>query len=114
MSLTLTADNNECVTLVSRTVHSTEDVNRDCVHYPTREHRTYADCDQDFVKKTLPEDLVPFWNVDNISSASSFWNDKDSKKYRKAVDSQHLLLYSGKLSSCKVRYQDLTSIIKGK
>ena len=66
-------------------MHSTEDVNRDCVHYPTREHRTYADCDQDFVRKTLPEDLVPFWNVDNISSASSFWNDKDSKIYRKAV-----------------------------
>ena len=59
--------------ILSRTEHSEEDKQRNCVHYPTLEYQTYAECDQDYVRRTLPSDLVPFWNVDNISQASSFY-----------------------------------------
>ena len=54
------------------------------MHYPTREYQTYADCDQDYVRRTLPSDLVPFWNVDNISQASSFWESDNKEIWQKA------------------------------
>ena len=54
------------------------------MHYPTKEYQTYADCDQDYVRRTLPSDLVPFWNADNISQATSFWKDEDTEIYKKA------------------------------
>ena len=69
---------------ISRTEHSEEDKQRDCVNYPTKDYRTYADCDQDYVRRTLPSDLVPFWNVDNISQASSFWESEDAAIFKKA------------------------------
>ena len=34
---------------------------------------TYADCDDDFVRRSLPEDLKPFWSVSNISSATNHY-----------------------------------------
>ena len=39
--------------------------------YPTEVYSSYADCDDDFVRKSLPPGLVPFWAVDNISLASN-------------------------------------------
>ena len=54
------------------------------MHYPTKEYQTYADCDQDYVRRTLPSDLVPFWNVDNISQASSFWESDKKEIWQKA------------------------------
>ena len=55
------------------------------MHYPTKAYKTYADCDQDFVRKSLPSDLVPFWNVDNISQATSFWAGENKKMRQSAV-----------------------------
>ena len=69
---------------ISRTEYSEEDKDRDCVHYPTKEYQTYADCDQDYVKRTLPSDLVPFWNADKVSQATSFWTSDDTKISNKA------------------------------
>ena len=34
---------------------------------------TYADCDDDFVRRSLPENLKPFWSVSNMSSATSYY-----------------------------------------
>ena len=42
-----------------------------CVDYPNRFFETYADCDDDFVRRSLPENLKPFWSVSNISSATN-------------------------------------------
>ena len=41
------------------------------MNYPTEEYASYADCDDDFVRRSLPSGLVPFWAVDNISLASN-------------------------------------------
>ena len=41
-----------------------------CVNYPTEEYDSYADCDEDFLRKSLPPDLKPFWAVENISEAT--------------------------------------------
>ena len=71
--------------ILSRTEYSEEDKERDCVHYPTKDYQTYADCDQDYVRRTLPSDLVPFWNVDNISQASSFWESENEEILQKAI-----------------------------
>ena len=54
------------------------------MNYPTREYQTYADCDQDYVRRTLPSDLVPFWNVDNISQASSYWESENEDALQSA------------------------------
>ena len=55
------------------------------MNYPTKEYQTYADCDQDYVRRTLPSDLVPFWNADNISQASSFWESENKEIYEKTI-----------------------------
>ena len=47
------------------------DPSNPCVNYPTEKHRSYADCDDQFIRRTFPPDLRPFWTVDNISEASS-------------------------------------------
>ena len=66
--------------MLSQSEHSEEDKQRDCVHYPTKDFQTYADCDQDYVRKILPSDLVPFWNADNITQASSFWENEEIRQ----------------------------------
>ena len=42
---------------------STEDLNSNCTNYPTEKFKTFADCDRDFVRRMLPENLIPFWNT---------------------------------------------------
>ena len=61
-----------------------------CVNYPTEEYESYADCDDHFVRKSLPPGLMPFWAVDNISEANSFfvndhYSEKDDYTYRKST-----------------------------
>ena len=69
----------------SRTEHSEEDKQRDCVHYPTKDYQTYAECDQEYVRRTLPSDLVPFWNAENLSQASSFWENENEEIHQRAL-----------------------------
>ena len=108
--------------MLSRTEHSEEDKERDCVHYPTKEYQTYADCDQDYVRRTLPSDLVPFWNVDNISQATSFWTSEHKETSERALAVSGLtniqqfstkmrtslileqIVFGQKISNCKVHY----------
>ena len=44
-----------------------------CVDYPNMFYETYADCDDDFVRRSLPVNLKPFWSVSNISSATNIY-----------------------------------------
>ena len=57
---------------------SPKDKKNPCVDYPTENHSSYADCDDDFVRRSLPPGLVPFWAVDNISLASNNFTFKTS------------------------------------
>ena len=36
--------------------------NTNCVNYPNKQFKTFADCDQDFIRRQLPPDFKPFWN----------------------------------------------------
>ena len=51
--------------------NSPADQTSNCVNYPTEEYDSYADCDEDFVRRSLPVGLVPFWSVSNTSLASN-------------------------------------------
>ena len=72
----------------SQEEYSPEDPANPCVNYPTEEYESYADCDDHFVRKSLPQGLQPFWAVDNISEANNFfyndhYSEKDDYTYRK-------------------------------
>ena len=56
---------------ISQEEYSPEDPANPCVNYPTEEYESYADCDDHFVRKSLPPGLMPFWAVDNISEATN-------------------------------------------
>ena len=62
------------VFIISQEEYSPEDPANPCVNYPTEEYESYADCDDQFVKQTLPPDLRPFWAVDNISEATNSYD----------------------------------------
>ena len=38
--------------------------NTNCVNYPTKQYKTFADCDQNFVQRLLPQNFKPFWSQD--------------------------------------------------
>ena len=59
---------------VSQEDYSPEDPANPCANYPTQEYESYADCDDDFVRRSLPPDLKPFWTVDNISEATNTYS----------------------------------------
>ena len=50
---------------------SPEDPTNPCANYPTEDYSSYAECDDDFVRRSLPPGLKPFWAVDDLSEASS-------------------------------------------
>ena len=59
--------------LISQEEYSPEDPANPCVNYPTEEYESYADCDDQFVRKSLPPGLKPFWTVDNITGATEIF-----------------------------------------
>ena len=56
--------------MFSQEEYSPEDPANPCVNYPTQQYTSYADCDEQFVRRSLPPGLQPFWAVDNISQAT--------------------------------------------
>ena len=57
---------------------SPDDVNSNCVNYPTKIFASYADCDQEFLRDGMPDGLVPFWilPMENMSQASNNFSMK--------------------------------------
>ena len=60
----------------SQEEYSPGDPANPCVNYPTEEYQSYADCDDNFVRRSLPPGLKPFWSVDNISEATNTYSMK--------------------------------------
>ena len=56
------------------------------MNYPTEEYESYAECDDDFVRRTLPPGLKPFWAVDNISEASNTYSVRTKHLIKKRYD----------------------------
>ena len=73
-------------------IYSPEDQSLNCANYPTTSFESYAECDEQFVRNTLPEDLVPFWSVSIFNLATLF-------AIGKGPDSKNLLLQWGPTSS---------------
>ena len=61
---------------------SPDDVNSNCVNYPTEIFASYSDCDEEFLRKGMPDGLVPFWilPVENMSLASNNFSMKSLHK----------------------------------
>ena len=57
--------------MFSQEEYSPEDPANPCVNYPTEQYESYADCDDQFVRRSLPPGYQPFWAVDNISEATN-------------------------------------------
>ena len=68
--------------MISQEEYSPEDPANPCVNYPTEEYESYADCDDQFVRKFLPPGLKPFRTVDNMSEATNK-STLDYKSYSK-------------------------------
>ena len=62
--------------IISQEEHAMGDPANPCVNYPTEEYQSYADCDDNFVRRSLPPGLKPFWSVDNISEATNTYSMK--------------------------------------
>ena len=56
--------------MFSQEEYSPEDPANPCLNYPTEQYESFADCDEQFVRRSLPPGLKPFWAVDNISEAT--------------------------------------------
>ena len=66
----------------SQEEYSPDDPANPCTNYPTEEYSSYADCDDEFVRRSLPPGLKPFWAVDNISEATNIFT-MNSEEYRR-------------------------------
>ena len=78
--------------LFSQEEYSPDDPANPCVNYPTEEYESYAECDDHFVRRSLPPGLKPFWAVDNISQASNIYSLKTELYYNMPLGkSEHLL-----------------------
>ena len=77
-----TATSYEFYVTFSQEEHSPEDPANPCVNYPTEEYSSYADCDDEFVRRSLPHGLKPFWTVDNISEATNIFTMNSEEYYK--------------------------------
>ena len=58
-----------------------------CSNYPTKEYKSFADCDSDFLKTLIGKDLKPFWIYQNTSIATS--------RYKPVENSSNLMIVLG-------------------
>ena len=71
---------------------SPDDVNSNCVNYPTEIFASYSDCDEEFLRNGMPDGLVPFWilPMENMSQASNNFSMKSL--HRNGITSQEWFL----------------------
>ena len=67
------------ITIHSQEEYSPDDPGNPCTNYPTEEYQSYAECDDHFVRRSLPPGLKPFWAVDNISEATNTYTMKTTQ-----------------------------------
>ena len=82
---------------VSQEEFDPKDPANPCTNYPTEEYTSFADCDDNFVRRSLPPGLNPFWAVDNISEATNSFSIK-TEEYSVALMED--LFYSTSGSDC--------------
>ena len=76
---------------VSQEQYDSDDPANPCTNYPTEEYSNYADCDDQFVRRSLPPDLKPFWAVDDIREASNSYSVQTTSY---SEDQTGLLVYT--------------------
>ena len=61
---------------------SVDDKTSNCINYPTETFKSYDQCDQEYIRKELPEGLIPFWSIhcENITLASNKFSWNGSKE----------------------------------
>ena len=74
---------------LSQEEYSPEDPANPCTNYPTGKYSSYADCDDDFVRRYLTPGFKHFWSVDDLSEtknvmslARNVWNHMNYGIYR--------------------------------
>ena len=48
-----------------------EDKTKNCRNYPNNEFPSYNDCDENFMRRSLPQGLVPIWLTDNMDQVTT-------------------------------------------
>ena len=73
----------------SQEEYSPEDPANPCANYPTEKYSSYADCDDDFIRRYLTPGFKPFWSVDDLSEtenvmslAKNVWDHMNYGIYR--------------------------------
>ena len=61
---------------------SADDRTSNCINYPTESYKSYAQCDQEYIRKDLPKGLIPFWSLpmEDITLASNKFSWNGSKE----------------------------------
>ena len=77
---------------------SPDDVNSNCVNYPTEIFASYSDCDEEFLRKGMPDGLVPFWilPMENMSLASNSFSTSMESLHKIGYTPQKFLAQLGK------------------
>ena len=67
---------------------------RDHCSQCTEKYPSYADCDDDFILRSLPPGLTPFWSLDNSSLASNNFTLKEDFRTENIIDKLKYFLYN--------------------
>ena len=43
-----------------------DDPEKSCANYPIKNYKSYSECDDDFVSKSIPTGLLPIWATNNL------------------------------------------------
>ena len=59
-------------------IFNEEDKNRNCKNYPFKTHKTYKECDKNFIREVLDEyglkNITPIWATDNMDEVTEQWS----------------------------------------
>ena len=56
---------------INQRVFVEEDPSSNCRDYPNQEYQSYQECDNQFMRKTLPAELTPIWITDHVDSITT-------------------------------------------
>ena len=80
---------------ITQRVFVEEDPSATCRDYPNQEYQSYQECDDQFMRKTLPAELTPIWitdHADSITTHELYENESTSSKHK--LNQNKLNIYS--------------------
>ena len=73
---------------ISQSVFVEDDPSKECRVYPNKEHRSYRECDDQFMKdlvSTFDPPITPVWLTDDVNKVTTFALKKNFGKCHNAL-----------------------------